>query len=73
MAKAGQDRVVQPNDEVRLSGFESKDDDKIIQYEWVQVSGSPTAVLEVCEFSHHASGSVVELLVRQELCMVLTS
>ncbi|XP_060789968.1 kunitz-type protease inhibitor 1a [Neoarius graeffei] len=45
-AKAGQDRVVQPNDDVRLSGFESKDDNKIIQYEWVQVSGSPTAVLE---------------------------
>ncbi|MCJ8737033.1 hypothetical protein PDJAM_G00019220 [Pangasius djambal] len=45
-AIAGQDRVVQPHDVVMLSGFESKDDHEIVQYQWVQVSGSPTAVIE---------------------------
>lgn len=62
--------MVQPYDDVRLAGIESKDDHKIVQYQWVQMSGSPTAVIEVFEFLHHALGSIVELRERQELFMV---
>ncbi|MCI4382828.1 hypothetical protein PGIGA_G00019220 [Pangasianodon gigas] len=49
-AIAGQDRVVQPHDVVMLNGIESKDDHEIVQYQWVQVSGSPTAVIEKTTF-----------------------
>ncbi|KAL6478041.1 hypothetical protein MHYP_G00138760 [Metynnis hypsauchen] len=46
IAMAGQDRVIQPNEPVTLSGFESRDDHKIVDYKWEQVSGSSTAVIE---------------------------
>uniref|UniRef100_A0A672JSL9 Kunitz-type protease inhibitor 1-like n=1 Tax=Sinocyclocheilus grahami TaxID=75366 RepID=A0A672JSL9_SINGR len=45
VAVAGQDRVVQPKEDVTLNGIESKDDKKIVKYEWVQVSGDPSAVM----------------------------
>uniref|UniRef100_A0A8C1ZHU6 Low-density lipoprotein receptor-related protein 11 n=2 Tax=Cyprinus carpio TaxID=7962 RepID=A0A8C1ZHU6_CYPCA len=45
VAVAGQDRVVQPKEDVTLNGIESKDDKKIVKYEWVQVSGDPSAVI----------------------------
>ncbi|XP_042599077.1 kunitz-type protease inhibitor 1a [Cyprinus carpio] len=45
VAVAGQDRVVQPKEDVTLNGIESKDDKKIVKYEWVQVSGDPSAVV----------------------------
>ncbi|XP_059377127.1 kunitz-type protease inhibitor 1a [Carassius carassius] len=46
VADAGQDRVVQPNEDVILNGIESKDDKKIVKYEWEQVSGDPSSVLK---------------------------
>ncbi|KAM9465973.1 kunitz-type protease inhibitor 1a [Clarias gariepinus] len=49
-ALGGQDRVLQPHDTVILSGVESKDDHKIVKFQWVQVSGSPTAVMEKTTF-----------------------
>lgn len=51
---AGQDRVVQPKEDVTLNGIESTDDKKIVKYEWVQVSGDPSAVITV------SSGSLLE-------------
>ncbi|KTF76726.1 hypothetical protein cypCar_00039016, partial [Cyprinus carpio] len=45
VAVAGQDRVVQPKEDVTLNGIESTDDKKIVKYEWVQVSGDPSAVI----------------------------
>ncbi|TRY92465.1 hypothetical protein DNTS_028172 [Danionella cerebrum] len=44
-AAAGQDRVVQPLEDVTLNGIESKDDKKIVKYEWEQVFGDPGAVM----------------------------
>uniref|UniRef100_A0A671M4W7 Kunitz-type protease inhibitor 1-like n=1 Tax=Sinocyclocheilus anshuiensis TaxID=1608454 RepID=A0A671M4W7_9TELE len=45
VAVAGQDRVVQPKEDVTLNGIESKDDKKIVKYEWVQVTGDQSAVM----------------------------
>lgn len=45
VALAGQDRVVQPREDVTLNGIESKDDKKIVKYEWEQVSGDSSAVM----------------------------
>lgn len=70
-AAAGQDRVVQPHDVVVLTGLESKDDHKIAEFLWVQVSGNQTAVIEVCKLPHNASGSTAVLGERQELFIVL--
>lgn len=47
VAMAGQDRVVQPREDVTLNGIESKDDKKIVKYEWTQVSGDSSAVMTV--------------------------
>lgn len=47
VAVAGQDRVVQPQEDVTLNGIESKDDKEIVKYEWVQVSGDTSAVVKV--------------------------
>ncbi len=47
IAVAGQDKVVQPKEDVTLNGIESKDDKKIVKYEWEQVSGDPSAVMTV--------------------------
>lgn len=47
IAVAGQDRVVQPKEDVVLNGIESKDDKKIVKYEWEQVSGDKSAVMTV--------------------------
>ncbi|KAI4875153.1 hypothetical protein NFI96_013021 [Prochilodus magdalenae] len=49
-AVAGQDRVVQPNEVVMLNGIESRDDNKIVSYHWVMVSGNPSAVIEKTTF-----------------------
>ncbi|XP_016308780.1 kunitz-type protease inhibitor 1-like [Sinocyclocheilus anshuiensis] len=45
VAVTGQDRVVQPKEDVVLNGIESKDDKKIVKYEWEKVSGDPSAVM----------------------------
>lgn len=45
VANAGQDRVVQPHDDVTLNGIESRDDKKIVKFEWAMVSGDPSAVV----------------------------
>lgn len=44
-AVAGQDRVVQPKEDVVLNGIESKDDKKIVKYDWEMVSGDSSAVM----------------------------
>uniref|UniRef100_A0A671M9U1 Serine peptidase inhibitor, Kunitz type 1 a n=1 Tax=Sinocyclocheilus anshuiensis TaxID=1608454 RepID=A0A671M9U1_9TELE len=54
VAVTGQDRVVQPKEDVVLNGIESKDDKKIVKYEWEKVSGDPSAVMTV------GSGSLLE-------------
>ncbi|KAJ8341431.1 hypothetical protein SKAU_G00337220 [Synaphobranchus kaupii] len=46
VANAGQDRVVQPQESLTLDGIESKDDKKIVSYEWRQTQGSSSAVLQ---------------------------
>lgn len=49
VADAGPDRVVQPQDSVTLDGIQSKDDIKIVSYQWHMVSGNPFAVMTVRE------------------------
>lgn len=43
--------MVKPHDIVTLNSMESKNDNEIVQFQWMQVSGSPTAVIEVCDLS----------------------
>ncbi|XP_052009448.1 kunitz-type protease inhibitor 1-like [Xyrauchen texanus] len=50
VAVAGQDRVVQPHDDVTLNGIQSKDDKKIVKYEWELVSGDPSAIMTKTSF-----------------------
>ncbi|KAK7141863.1 hypothetical protein R3I94_011527 [Phoxinus phoxinus] len=50
VAVSGQDRVVQPQEDVTLNGIESKDDKEIVSFEWVQVSGDPSAVMKKGHF-----------------------
>lgn len=50
VAISGQDKVVQPQEDVMLNGIESKDDKEIVKYEWVQVSGDSSAVMKVLLF-----------------------
>lgn len=47
MADGGPDQVIQPKDTVTLNGMESKDDNGVVSYHWVMVSGNPYAVTEV--------------------------
>lgn len=49
MAITGQDRVVQPHEDVTLNGVESRDDKKIVKYDWTIVSGHPSVVMSVCD------------------------
>ncbi|XP_016090407.1 kunitz-type protease inhibitor 1-like [Sinocyclocheilus grahami] len=49
VAVTGQDRVVQPKEDVVLNGIESKDDKKIVKYEWEKVSGDPSAVMTLAD------------------------
>ncbi|XP_051578821.1 kunitz-type protease inhibitor 1-like [Myxocyprinus asiaticus] len=50
VAVAGQDRVVQPHDDVTLNGIESTDDKKIVKYEWDLVSGDLPVVMSKTYF-----------------------
>ncbi|XP_066529563.1 kunitz-type protease inhibitor 1a [Hoplias malabaricus] len=50
----GQDRVVQPNENVMLNGIESKDDHKIVDYKWAMVSGNSSAVIQKSTFPDQA-------------------
>ncbi|XP_051882268.1 kunitz-type protease inhibitor 1-like [Pristis pectinata] len=43
VAKAGRDRIVQPDEEVTLSGLESRDDYNIVHFNWVLLQGDPSA------------------------------
>ncbi|XP_078262359.1 kunitz-type protease inhibitor 1-like [Rhinoraja longicauda] len=45
MAKAGRDRIVQPNEEVTLSGLDSRDDFNIVEFNWVLLKGEPSVKL----------------------------
>lgn len=47
MANGGQDRVIQPHDSVLLSGIQSKDDNKIVSYNWQMITLYPGAIIEV--------------------------
>lgn len=47
VANGGQDRVVQPQDAVMLNGIASKDDNKILSYQWQMLTAYPYAVIEV--------------------------
>jgi len=47
VAFGGQDRVVQPQDSLTLNGIESKDDQKIVSYQWQMLTNYPYAVIEV--------------------------
>ncbi|XP_067847350.1 kunitz-type protease inhibitor 1-like [Heptranchias perlo] len=46
VANAGRDRIVQPNEKVTLSGLESRDDYKIVQFDWVLLLGDPSVKIE---------------------------
>ncbi|XP_020775088.1 kunitz-type protease inhibitor 1a [Boleophthalmus pectinirostris] len=50
VANGGLDLVVQPQDSVTLNGIESKDDKKIIKYEWSLLSPYPYAIIEKTNF-----------------------
>ncbi|KAG7466339.1 hypothetical protein MATL_G00163670 [Megalops atlanticus] len=50
IANGGQDRVVQPQDTVTLNGIESRDDKKIVSYQWRLIKGNPGAVIEKTHF-----------------------
>ncbi|KAM3871345.1 kunitz-type protease inhibitor 1a [Diretmus argenteus] len=46
VANAGQDRVVQPQDNLILNGIASKDDHKVVSYKWQMVSGNSFVIME---------------------------
>ncbi|XP_028855867.1 kunitz-type protease inhibitor 1a [Denticeps clupeoides] len=50
IANAGQDRVVQPQENVILNGVQSKDDKKIEKYEWQMLSGLPSVLMQKTTF-----------------------
>lgn len=50
VAFGGQDRVVQPQDSLTLNGIESKDDQKIVSYQWQMLTNYPYAVIEKTSF-----------------------
>ncbi|TNN87162.1 Kunitz-type protease inhibitor 1 [Liparis tanakae] len=50
VAFGGQDRVVQPQDTVTLNGIESKDDQKIVSFQWQMLTNYPYAVIEKTNF-----------------------
>lgn len=47
VANGGQDRVVQPQEAVMLNGIASKDDNKIVSYQWQMLTAYSFAVIEV--------------------------
>lgn len=48
MAIAGYDIVVQPKESVRLSGFQSRDEDpQTLTFKWTMVTIYPHAIIEV--------------------------
>lgn len=47
MANGGPDRVVQPQDTVRLNGMASADDNKELTFQWKMLTSYPFAVIEV--------------------------
>ncbi|XP_054653594.1 kunitz-type protease inhibitor 1a [Dunckerocampus dactyliophorus] len=50
VANGGQDRVVQPQDSVTLNGVESKDDERIVSYQWQMLTEYPYAIIEKTNF-----------------------
>eukprot|EP00066_Takifugu_rubripes_P025408 XP_011614674.1 PREDICTED: kunitz-type protease inhibitor 1 [Takifugu rubripes] len=50
VANGGQDRVVQPQEAVMLNGIASKDDKKILSYQWQMLTAYPYAVIEKTNF-----------------------
>ncbi|XP_060918456.1 kunitz-type protease inhibitor 1a [Labrus mixtus] len=50
IANGGPDRVVQPQDTVKLNGMNSKDDKGIASFQWKMLTGYPHAVFEDSNF-----------------------
>ncbi|XP_020371056.1 kunitz-type protease inhibitor 1 isoform X1 [Rhincodon typus] len=48
-ANAGRDRIVQPNEQVILSGLASRDDFRIVSFDWNLLAGDPSVKLEKTE------------------------
>uniref|UniRef100_UPI00398F8371 kunitz-type protease inhibitor 1-like isoform X2 n=1 Tax=Pristiophorus japonicus TaxID=55135 RepID=UPI00398F8371 len=46
VANAGRDRIVQPNEDVTLSGLESRDDYKIVKFNWTLFRGDPSVKIK---------------------------
>ncbi|XP_062379698.1 kunitz-type protease inhibitor 1a [Sardina pilchardus] len=44
IANGGQDRVIQPQETVTLNGLQSKDDKKIVNYQWRMLSGNHAVI-----------------------------
>uniref|UniRef100_A0A8B9GPP6 MANSC domain-containing protein n=1 Tax=Astyanax mexicanus TaxID=7994 RepID=A0A8B9GPP6_ASTMX len=66
-AKAGQDRVIQPNEVVTLNGIESKDDHKIVDFKWTLVSGNPSAVIEIKTFWSRGGQYIFAMTILMEI------
>ncbi|XP_067895684.1 kunitz-type protease inhibitor 1-like [Heterodontus francisci] len=49
VANAGRDRIVQPNEEVILSGLQSRDDFRIVNFDWALVFGDSSVKLKPTE------------------------
>ncbi|XP_078089364.1 kunitz-type protease inhibitor 1-like [Mustelus asterias] len=58
MANAGRDRIVQPNEEVILSGVESRDDFRIVSFDWALLHGNSSVKFKVCVHGGRQSSSV---------------
>lgn len=50
IAFVGQDKVVQPQEDVTLNGIESRDDKKIVKYEWEMLFEDPSVVMTKTNF-----------------------
>lgn len=46
VANAGRDRIVQPNEEVTLSGLESRDDFRIVKFDWGLLHGNSSVKIK---------------------------
>lgn len=51
--------MVQPHESLTLNGIESKDDHEIVTYQWHQVSGNSSAVIEVSDDDWGHQGALV--------------
>ncbi|CAB1335117.1 unnamed protein product [Coregonus sp. 'balchen'] len=73
VANGGPDRVVQPQESLTLNGIESKDDHKIVTYQWHLVSGNSSAVIEVSDDDWGHQGAQKTTFSDQVIVSKLTS